>query len=66
MVALSCLLPLWRYFNPEPDLDSARIEALAQTVIDQAASRAVYLPLSSYHNPSLRFMLADTFERRAD
>lgn len=57
--------PLWAYFHPDTKDPLAKVEALARAARTQARQGSVYLPLSSYIHPSLRFLLADHFPPRA-
>jgi 4-amino-4-deoxy-L-arabinose transferase-like glycosyltransferase len=66
IIALASLPTLWRYFHPDAPDPQAGTEALADILIDRAQTEIVYLPLSAYAEPSLRFLLADEFKRRAD
>ncbi len=66
IIALSSLPALWRYFHPTTPDPSAGTIALADTLIAQSETEVVYLPLSAYADPSLRFLLASQFERKAD
>jgi 4-amino-4-deoxy-L-arabinose transferase-like glycosyltransferase len=68
IIAISSLPPLWRYFHPTTRDPRAGIgtQALATVVRARAQNEIVYLPLSAYANPSLRFLLASEFERQTD
>ena len=57
--------PLWAYFHPDAKDPLAKVEALAHAALTRARQGVVYLPLSSYAHPSLRFLLADHFPPRA-
>lgn len=66
IITLSSLPALWNYFHPAiPDPES-KTQALADSLLARSRTGVVYLPLSAYADPSLRFMLAGEFERRAD
>jgi 4-amino-4-deoxy-L-arabinose transferase-like glycosyltransferase len=66
IIVLSSLPALWRYFHPTARDPRAGTKALVDTLIARSATEAVYLPLSVYADPSLRFLLASQFERKAD
>jgi hypothetical protein len=66
LVALSSLPAMWDYFHPAKRDPRAGTQALLQALIAEARTGAVYLPLSIYVDPSLRFLLAADFEQRAD
>ena len=66
VITLASLPTLWRYFHPDTPDPRAGTEALADILIDRAHTEVIYLPLSAYAEPSLRFLLADEFKRRAD
>jgi len=66
VLSMSSLPALWSYFTPAEKDGLARIEAVAGAAVAGAKEHTVYLPLSSYDNPSLRFLLAETFHRRAN
>jgi hypothetical protein len=65
VITLSSLTPLWGYFHPTERDTLAGTQALADTLATRAKTEVVYLPLSAYADPSLRFLLAGEFERRA-
>jgi len=65
LVALSSC-PLWGYFHPDGADPLARIEALNGALGGAAPQTAVYLPMSTYTHPSLRFLLEARYERQAD
>ena len=66
VITLSSLPALWRYFHSDIPASQARTEALANILKDRVQSEVVYLPLSAYAEPSLRFLLAEEFKRRPD
>jgi len=66
VITLASLPTLWRYFHPDTPDPRAGTEALADILIDRAHTEVIYLPLAAYAEPSLRFLLADEFKRRAD
>ena len=63
-LSLSSIPALWSYFTSTEEDGLARIEATANAIVDAAKEGAVYLPLDSYDDPSLRFLLAGSFHRR--
>jgi 4-amino-4-deoxy-L-arabinose transferase-like glycosyltransferase len=68
LITLSSLPALWHYFHPttrDPRAGTGT-QALANIVRTRAQNEIVYLPLSAYADPSLRFLLASEFERQAD
>jgi hypothetical protein len=66
VVTLSSLPGLWGYFHPTRRVPEAAAQALEATLSTDTRTEAVYLPLSAYANPSLRFLLASEFQERAD
>lgn len=66
VITLSSAPALWDYFHPITRDSLAGTQALAYTLSSRAQSEVVYLPLSAYADPSLRFLLAAEFEPRAD
>ncbi len=65
VITLSSLPALWNYFHPTTRDPQAGTQALADSVTASAQTEIVYLPLSAYADPSLRFLLAGEFERQA-
>ena len=66
VIFVSGVPPVWGYFHPAEKDSLTGIGAMVETLTVQAQEGAVNLPLSAYANPSLRFMLAQSFQRRAD
>jgi hypothetical protein len=66
VVALSSFPGLWGYFHPTRRVPEAATQALGATLVDGTQTDVVYLPLSVYANPSMRFLLASKFQERAD
>jgi 4-amino-4-deoxy-L-arabinose transferase-like glycosyltransferase len=68
IISISSLPALWHYFHPTTRDPRTGIgtQALADVVKTRAENEIVYLPLSAYADPSLRFLLASEFERQAD
>ena len=66
VIIVSSAPSLWAYFHPTEKDSLAEIGAMVETLTVQAQEGSAYLPLSAYANPSLRFMLAESFRRRAD
>jgi 4-amino-4-deoxy-L-arabinose transferase-like glycosyltransferase len=66
IVTLSSWPALWNYFHPTRDDPKAGAQVLADALTTEAQTGIVYLPLSAYADPSLRFLLAAKFEQRAE
>jgi 4-amino-4-deoxy-L-arabinose transferase-like glycosyltransferase len=66
VITLSSVPGLWRYFHPTTRDPQAGTQALAELITARAQTEIVYLPLSAYADPSLRFLLAGDFDRQAD
>jgi hypothetical protein len=58
--------PLWSYFHPDSADPLAKIEALNGALGGAAPQGTVYLPMSTYTHPSLRFLLEARYQRQAD
>jgi len=65
VITLSSIAPLWGYFHRTERDPLAGTQALADTLATRAKTEVIYLPLSAYADPSLRFLLASEFERQA-
>jgi len=66
IITLSSLASLWAYFHPTARDPLAGTQALADTLKTRAQTEVVYLPISAYSDPSLRFLLAGEFQRQGD
>jgi hypothetical protein len=58
--------PLLDYFRPDQKDTFVETATLADALQAEARTGVVYLPLATYADPRLRFLLADRFEQRAD
>ena len=65
VVALSSF-PLWGYLLPAKHDWFVGRRALVDALATEAQTSVVYLPLSAYADPRVRFLLAAEFESRAD
>lgn len=65
-ITFSSLPALWNYFHPTTRDPQAGNQALADVIAARTRTETVYVPLSAYADPSLRFLLAAEFERQAE
>ncbi|GAB4541387.1 MAG: hypothetical protein Kow0063_32180 [Anaerolineae bacterium] len=66
LITLSSLPGLWDYFHPTRRVPETATQALGAALARGSQTDVVYLPLSAYANPSMRFLLASDFQERAD